>query len=54
MSIEQEEADIKEMIDKEYKFKEQECYYYKQLEEDYYKNNKINNYEIFDKRQRKQ
>ena len=40
MSVEQEEADIKEMIDKEYEFKEQECeYYYKQMEEDYYKNN---------------
>ena len=40
MSVEQEEADIKEMIDKEYELKEQECeYYYKQIEEDYYKNN---------------
>lgn len=47
MSVEQEEIDIKEMIDKEYEFKEQECdyyynqleeAYYKQLEEDYYKN----------------
>ena len=40
MSVKQEEADIQEMIDKEYEFKEQECeYYYKQIEEDYYKNN---------------
>ena len=32
MSVEQEEADIKEMIDKEYELKEQECeYYYKPL-----------------------
>lgn len=39
MSVEQEEADIKEMIDKEYEFKEQECdYYYNQLEEAYCKN----------------
>ena len=39
MSVEQEEADIKEMIDKEYELKEQECNdYYKQIEEEYYKN----------------
>lgn len=39
MSVEQEEADIKEIIDKEYELKEQECDdYYKQLEEAYYKN----------------
>ena len=28
MSVEQEEADIQEMIDNEYEFKEQECEYY--------------------------
>ena len=40
MSVEQEEADIQEMIDNEYELKEQECEYcYKQIEEDYYKNN---------------
>ena len=38
MSVEQEEADIKEMIDQEYERKEQENRdYYKQMEEDYYK-----------------
>ena len=38
MSVEQEEADIKEMIDEEYERKEQEERdYYKQMEEDYYK-----------------
>ena len=38
ISVEQEEADIKEMIDKEYERREQECDdYYKQMEEDYYK-----------------
>ena len=37
ISVEQEEADIKEMIDKEYERREQECEdYYKQMEEDYY------------------
>ena len=38
MSVEQEEVDIKEMIDKEYEQREQEHIdYYKQMEEDYYK-----------------
>ena len=38
ISVEQEEADIKEMIDEEYERKEQkERDYYKQMEEDYYK-----------------
>ena len=38
ISVEQEEADIKEMIDKEYEQREQEHIdYYKQMEEDYYK-----------------
>ena len=38
ISVEQEEADIKEMIDKEYERREQEERdYYKQMEEDYYK-----------------
>lgn len=38
ISVEQEEADIKEMIDKEYERREQENIdYYKQMEEDYYK-----------------
>lgn len=37
ISVEQEEADIKEMIDKEYEQREQEHIdYYKQIEEDYY------------------
>ena len=37
ISVEQEEADIKEMIDKEYERREQEYIdYYKQMEEDYY------------------
>lgn len=36
MSVEQEEANIKEMIDEEYKQREQEhLEYYKQMEEDY-------------------
>ena len=39
ISVEQEEADIKEMIDEEYERKEQEERdYYKQIEEDYYRN----------------
>lgn len=39
MSVAQEEADIKEIIDEEYEHKEQEeRNYYKQTEEDYYKN----------------
>lgn len=38
ISVEQEEADIKEMIDKEYEQREQKHIdYYKQIEEDYYK-----------------
>ena len=38
ISVEQEEADIKEMIDEEYERKKQkERDYYKQMEEDYYK-----------------
>ena len=38
ISVEQEEADIKEMIDKEYERKEQENRdYYKQIEEEYYR-----------------
>ena len=38
ISVEQEEADIKEMIDEEYERKEQENRnYYKQLEEEYYR-----------------
>ena len=37
-SVEQEEADIKEMIDEEYERKEQENRdYYRQMEEDYYR-----------------
>ena len=37
ISVAQEEADIKEMIDKEYEQREQEHIdYYKQMEEDYY------------------
>lgn len=39
ISVAQEEADIKSMIDEEYERKEQEERdYYKQMEEDYYKN----------------
>ena len=39
ISVEQEEADIKEMIDEEYERKEQEEHdYYKQMEDDYYRN----------------
>ena len=38
ISVAQEEADIKAMIDKEYEQREQEhIAYYKQMEEDYYK-----------------
>ena len=38
ISVAQEEADIKEMIDKEYEQREQEHIdYYKQMEEDYYR-----------------
>ena len=39
ISVEQEEADIKEMIDEEYARREQEKRdYYKQTEDDYYRN----------------
>ena len=38
ISVAQEEADIKAMIDEEYERKEQEeCDYYNQIEKDYYK-----------------
>lgn len=38
ISVAQEEADIKEIIDKEYECKgQEERDYYKQMEEDYYK-----------------
>ena len=38
ISVNQEEADIKEMIDEEYERKEQEnLYYYKQMDEEYYR-----------------
>ena len=38
ISVEQEEDNIKAMIDEEYERKKQEeCDYYKQMEEDYYK-----------------
>ena len=38
ISVEQEETDIKEMIDEEYERKEQENRdYYKQIEEEYYR-----------------
>ena len=38
ISVEQEEADIKEMIDEEYELKEHENRdYYKQIEEEYYR-----------------
>ena len=46
ISVAQEEADIKEMIDEEYEYKEQEeRNYYKQIEEDYYSNYKYKEYE---------
>ena len=46
MSVEQEEADIKEMVDEEYERKEQEERdYYKQIEEDYYNHYKYKEYE---------
>ena len=39
ISVAQEEANIQELIDEEYEYREQEeCDYYKQMEEDYYKN----------------
>lgn len=38
ISVEQEESDIKEIIDEKYlRMKQESDYYYKQLEEDYYK-----------------
>ena len=38
ISVEQEETNIKEMIDEEYERKEQENhYYYKQMDEEYYR-----------------
>ena len=46
ISVEQEEADIKEMIDKEYEQREQEQIdYYKQMEEDYYKDIEMMSYD---------
>ena len=46
ISVVQEEAYIKEMIDEEYECKEQEEHdYYKQIEEDYYSNYKYKEYE---------
>lgn len=46
ISVEQEEADIKEMIDEEYERKEQENRdYYKQIEEEYYKYLEDRNYD---------
>ena len=45
-TVEQEEADIKEMIDEEYERKEQENRdYYKQLEEEYYRYLEDRNYD---------
>lgn len=39
ISVAQEEADIKEMIDEEYEYKgQEERNYYKQMEDDYYIN----------------
>lgn len=37
ISVEQEEDNIKAMIDREYERKEEERDYYKQMEEDYYR-----------------
>ena len=46
ISVEQEETDIKEMIDKEYERREQEHVdYCKQMEEDYYKDIEIMMYD---------
>ena len=46
ISVEQEDADIKEMIDKEYERREQEHIdYYKQMEEDYYKDIEMMRYD---------
>ena len=46
ISVEQEEADIKEMIDEEYERREQENRdYYKQIEEEYYRSLEDRNYD---------
>ena len=46
ISVEQEEADIKEMIDEEYARREQENRdYYKQIEEEYYRSLEDRNYD---------
>ena len=46
ISVEQEEADIKEMIDEEYARREQEKRdYYKQIEEEYYRSLEDRNYD---------
>ena len=46
ISVEQEEADIKEMIDEEYERKELENNdYYKQIEEEYYRSLEDRNYD---------
>ena len=46
ISVEQEEADIKEMIDEEYARREQENRdYYKQIEEEYYSSSEARNYD---------
>ena len=46
ISVEQEEVDIKEMIDEEYERKEQENHdYYKQIEEEYYRYLEDRNYD---------
>ena len=46
ISLEQEEADIKEMIDEEYARREQENRdYYKQIEEEYYRSLEDRNYD---------
>ena len=45
ISVDQEEADIKEMIDEEYERREQENRdYYKQMEEEYYRHLEELNY----------
>ena len=50
ISVAQEEADIKAMIDKEYEQREQEHIdYYKQMEEDYYKQMEEDYYEKIEK-----
>ena len=46
ISVDQEEADIKEIIDEEYERKEQENRdYYKQIEEEYYRSLEDRNYD---------